>query len=423
VNSTLQEEQTEQKASGRQKSRHEELLDQSARQLNVRGVLRTSLAEIAAKLGVSRNALYYYVAGREDLLFQCYRRAAQITGARLSEAIRVSATAADAMRDFVARMMDSSAPEIAYQTEIAMLNAPQRVEIQALQEELVSRVSDLIETGQHEGVFRACDPDINARIALSVVAWAPLSRRWVDSFELGGADRLQLAAAATLVEGLSPQRALGTFEPLPLSELNPPNHSAFDRRGASAAKRELVLKIASRMFNRKGIDSTSLDEIAAQVGATKRAVYHHLGTKQELVMACYERAYRAFFLIIDRMQAYPGSRLQALTAAIHATALAYPDEQVAPLSPLVGFATLPREARRKMNEYALRLSEAYRAQLRAGVKEGSMGDVDVVPRTIMLAGLTSWLIREDVPTDAAHRQNIAREIANIVAVSLAKQST
>ena len=87
MNSTLPALSSEAWITSKKPSRHEELLDQAARQLNLRGVLRTSLSEIAAKLGVSRNALYYYVSSREDLLFQCYRRAAQITAARLAASI------------------------------------------------------------------------------------------------------------------------------------------------------------------------------------------------------------------------------------------------------------------------------------------------------------------------------------------------
>ena len=37
-------------------NKHERVLDEAARQLNEKGVLLTSLAEIAAKLGVTRGA-------------------------------------------------------------------------------------------------------------------------------------------------------------------------------------------------------------------------------------------------------------------------------------------------------------------------------------------------------------------------------
>jgi AcrR family transcriptional regulator len=306
VNSALQDLVVQPKASVKHQSRREELLDQSARQLNVRGVLRTSLAEIAAKLGISRNALYYYVSGREELLFQCYQRAAQITSARLSEAIRVNNSSAQALRDFVNRMMDPKGPEIAVRTESAMLTAVLRTEIQALQDRLVSRLAGLIETGQREGVFRSCDPEINARIVLSVTAWAPLSRRWLDSVQPERVHRLLAAAVETVTAGLASGSRECEFGTLDLSELAPSEHRAFDREGASRSKREMVLRTASRLFNRKGIDSTSLEEIAAQVGATKRTVYHHLGNKQALVMACCERAYRIFSFIIERMKQQSG---------------------------------------------------------------------------------------------------------------------
>jgi AcrR family transcriptional regulator len=422
VNSMLQELVPENRVSGKQQSRHEELLDQSARQLNARGVLRTSLAEIAAKLGVSRNALYYYVSGREDLLFQCYQRAAHITASRLTDAIRTGGNAAQSLEEFVVRMMDPKTPEIAYRTEMSMLHSSQRLEIQSLQDALVMRLAELIETGQRQGVFRPCDPDINARVALSVIAWAPVSRRWMEAVDPQGAHRAQESAVETLIDGLSPHVPSGYFQPLDLSELVRSGHSAFDRDGASEAKRELVLQTASRLFNRKGIDSTSLEEIAAQVGATKRTVYHHLGNKQALVMACYERAYRIFFFIIDGMKAHPGTRLEALASAIHAVALAYPDESLTPLSPLVGFATLSPKARARLNDYGLRLSADYRDVLRAGIKEGSLREADVIPRTVMLAGLTSWLVHEDVPTEPTRRLQIAQEIANLVMVGLAKRA-
>jgi AcrR family transcriptional regulator len=93
-------------ADGSTSSRHERVLDEAARQLNSKGVLLTSLAEIAAQLGVSRSAMYYYVADREDLVFQCYQRAAQLTARRLLEATRTGGTAADILRNFVGRMLD-----------------------------------------------------------------------------------------------------------------------------------------------------------------------------------------------------------------------------------------------------------------------------------------------------------------------------
>lgn len=391
--------------------------------MNVRGVVRTSLSEIAARLGVSRNALYYYVSSREDLLFQCYRRAAQITATRLAASISVAANAAEALRDFITRMLDQNGPEIANRTEIAMLNELQRAEIQTLHAALIAKLAGLIEAGQRDGMFRACDPEINARIALSVISWTPMGRRWGQSVAFSGADRLLQAAISTLLDGWAPHAARTEFTPLDLTKLTPRSRNAFDRDAASAAKREMVLQTASRLFNRKGIDSTSLEEIAAQVGATKRTLYHHLGNKRALVLACYERAFRIFFFIIDRMNEYTGPRAQALVAAVHAAALVYPNEELTPLSLLAGYATLTPSSRARINEHVLRLAEQYRVAIRVGIAEGSIGEVDVDSRAMVLAGVTSWLVREDVPPDAGARSRIAQEIADLIAAGLTPRTS
>ncbi len=399
-------------------SRHDMLLDQAARQLNARGVLLTSLAEIAAELGISRSAMYYYVEDREDLVFQCYRRAAEVTARHLYESSRTGGTAVEVLANFVTRMLDPKEPEIAARAEMAMMNTTQRDTIQGLHDALATRLAHLLETGHREGVLRACDVEINARIILSMVTWAPLARPWAHSIGPLGHTRLLAAALATVFDGFSSARKLPAFRPLDLSELYPPAVGAFDRAAALVAKREALLREASRLFNRKGIDATSLEEIAAKVGATKRTLHHHIGSKADLVIACYDRAFRIYFCIKDRMISYKGSRLEALMAAMHALAMANTSEELTPLSPLVGFAALSHEGQTRIDAHSKLLGDEYHAHIRRGIGEGCISNVDVEARTMMLPGLISWLVKDDVPSDAAQQQHIATEIANLVAIGV-----
>ena len=59
---------------------------------------------------------------------------------------------------------------------------------------------------------------------------------------------------------------------------------------AAAMKIEQLLETASRLFNERGLDGASLDQIAAALGATKGALYHYFSDKRELVLRCYERS-------------------------------------------------------------------------------------------------------------------------------------
>ena len=132
-------------------------------------------------------------------------------------------------------------------------------------------IAHIVETGQREGLMRACDIEVNARVILSLVTWAPLARPWAHATGALGHSRLTAAAVATLLDGMGTQPHLPQVNPLDLSALAPRIVNAFDRAGALEAKREALIREASRLFNRKGIDATSLDEIAAQVGATNHA--------------------------------------------------------------------------------------------------------------------------------------------------------
>lgn len=398
--------------------RHERVLDEAAKQLNAKGVSLTSLTEIAEQLGISRAAMYYYVEDREDLVFQCYRRSCEITARRLNEATRDAGTAIEMLTRFVELMLDPNEPELAARAETAMMSEVQRDTIQGLYDALAARIATLLTTGQDEGLLRACDVDVNARIILSLVTWAPLARPWVNAVGGISTDALPAAVLATIFDGLGRERTLPQYVNFDLSTLRMRTGAVFDRDAISEAKRETLVAVASRLFNRKGIDATSLEEIAAQVGATKRTLHRHLGSKQDLVGACYERAFKIFLHIKEAMIEYPGTRLAALSSAMHALAIAYPHEDLSPLSPLVGFDALSPEAQQKFGQYSVELSNGYFEALRQGVAEGSLAEMDVATRALVLPGLLSWLVKDDGPAGEERQQFVANEIANIVAIGL-----
>ena len=104
---------------------------------------------------------------------------------------------------------------------------------------------------------------------------------------------------------------------------------------------------------------------------------------------------------------------------MHALAIAYPREDLSPLSPLVGFDALSPAAQEKFLQQSAELADGYHETLRKGMEEGSIAtDLDVEARALVLPGLLSWLVKEDMPTDEARRKFIAGEIAKVVAVGL-----
>jgi AcrR family transcriptional regulator len=61
-----------------------------------------------------------------------------------------------------------------------------------------------------------------------------------------------------------------------------------------AERAELILQAAEAVLAEKGYHNTSIDEIAARVGIAKGTVYLHYPSKDELVVALFDRELNAF---------------------------------------------------------------------------------------------------------------------------------
>jgi AcrR family transcriptional regulator len=62
----------------------------------------------------------------------------------------------------------------------------------------------------------------------------------------------------------------------------------FDRSARKAQTRARLLEAAARVYARQGFNGATLDEVAAEAGFTKGAVYGHFGSKENLLLALME---------------------------------------------------------------------------------------------------------------------------------------
>jgi AcrR family transcriptional regulator len=63
----------------------------------------------------------------------------------------------------------------------------------------------------------------------------------------------------------------------------------FDRGERKAQTRARLLAAAASVYARRGFDGATLDEVAAEAGFTKGAVYSHFGSKENLLLALSEQ--------------------------------------------------------------------------------------------------------------------------------------
>jgi AcrR family transcriptional regulator len=406
-------------------SRLDQILDEAAKSLNSKGVSFTTLGEIADRRGVSRPALYYYVKDLEDLVFQTYRRSCEIILLHLGVAIETGGNATRVVAHFLDLALAEDAPEIAALGEIGILQSTARQSVLILYEGAVARLAGVIDAGIASFEVRPCDAEVAARTLISIVFWLPVAPRWASAIQPVSRGRLLEVAKDLLLHGWSrDRRAAPKVEPIDLASLSTAGFSVFDRQSIADEKRRRILATASRLFNRKGVDSTSLEEIAADIGTTKRALYSHVGDKQALLAACYRRSYEIFLHLLKTANESDTSCLYRLTAYHEAASIVQLRDDIQPLRPTVGYDSLTLPARSEVDQLSTRLIAEFSTLFAAGIEEGSLRDVDLDATMLILPGASSWLVKGVVVVDAEGQRHIAREISNLFTIGLcATEST
>ncbi|MGZ3404133.1 MAG: TetR/AcrR family transcriptional regulator [Phenylobacterium sp.] len=398
------------------RSKRDAVLEEAARQLNARGVSLTSLTDVAQALGLTRAALYYYVEDRDDLVFQCYRRACETMARDLDAAAKASGTGPERVKVFVERSLDVERPEPAVLSEVASLPSPQRETIEALHRGNVAQLIDLIEDGVADGSIRPCHPLVIAQAIVGVVSWIPLAPRWTGEPEADFRARAKAGALTLIGEGVAvdPERALA-YAPLDIAILRPERGNLFDRDAAQAMKLEELLRAASWLFNRKGVDATSVDEVAAEVGATKGVVYHYFANKPDLVARCYRRAFSLSDRILNAVEMAGGTAIERVLSGTALLVEANVREEFCPLAPLAGVEALPAEARAEIIDRVRGLEHGYPEVAREGVADGTVRDVELTGVAIASAGAFGWLHKWFSPDLVAPEVVVAEQVRLLAA--------
>jgi AcrR family transcriptional regulator len=391
---------------------------EAARELNSKGISMTSLTAVADKLGFSRASLYYYVEDREDLMFQVYLRSSEIMARRLGEAAQSGSSALQVVGNFVSRTLDPAEPELAALSEIGLLDQAARETVLGIFEAVVARLASLLETGARAGNIRSCDFPIVARTIISIIHSVPLNSPLATALHVSRNDIID-AAKDILANGWAADRAREVNPPaIDFSPLLAQPGGLFDRGAQFDAKREKILAAASQLFNRRGVDTTSLEDIAAAVGATKRTLYHYVGDKQTILSACYARTDRIFSFIREQATAQGGTAIDTLIAVLRANAISHQRDDIEPLRSSTGYDALSDAEKVLASERGRVLVQAYRALCREAHNEQSMRDVNRDCLLLFMRGAGSWLAKGLVRGDDQRKAQIAAEIADLLRLGL-----
>lgn len=75
--------------------------------------------------------------------------------------------------------------------------------------------------------------------------------------------------------------------------------TASVRRGRPGYDLDSLLHVAVTVFNERGYDGTSMEDLAARLGISKSAIYHHVSSKTELLKLAVDRALDALVEVVS----------------------------------------------------------------------------------------------------------------------------
>ncbi|KJK55991.1 TetR/AcrR family transcriptional regulator [Saccharothrix sp. ST-888] len=154
---------------------------------------------------------------------------------------------------------------------------------------------------------------------------------------------------------------------------------------------ESLLAVTVEVFNERGYDGTSMEDLSKAAGISKSSIYHHVRGKEELLRLAVGRALDGLFAILDEPAAQAGRSVDRLEHVVRRTAEVLLDElpYVTLLLRVRGNTPTELWALERRREFDHRVAEL----LRAAVAEGELRS-DVEPRlaTRLLFGMINSIV-------------------------------
>jgi AcrR family transcriptional regulator len=75
------------------------------------------------------------------------------------------------------------------------------------------------------------------------------------------------------------------------------------RRGRPGYDRESLLAVAVAVFNERGYDGTSMEDLSGRLGIAKSSIYHHVDGKEDLLRLALDRALDGLFAVAEEAMA------------------------------------------------------------------------------------------------------------------------
>ncbi len=183
-----------------------------------------------------------------------------------------------------------------------------------------------------------------------------------------------------------------------------------------------ILDAAALIFREKGYEATSTQDIAEAVGILKGSLYYYIDSKEDLLFAIIDEAYKGALRELDRCKAMPGNALLKLRLIIESHVQYFTNNEVKMAVLFRDFRSLSEERQKIIAGEGDQYLEDVRSLIRQGQAEGTVAsDIDPRLTSLAIAGMVNSMSQWYDPLGPNKPAELAHAFVRLVIVGLASR--
>lgn len=346
---------------------------------NERGVVGTTLSEVAARVNLIKTGVTYYFRRKEDLAQACFMGAIDTF-----DGIIASAAQLQDIEDRIHQLIRASVelngqiaagtrPPIMYFHEIRALPQPQSTEVFDRYTGMFRRLRQLLKDPRTADWSRE-DANARSHLLLSLLhAISAIAHRYAPE-DLG---RVAQRLGDVVIHGVGTAHSQWLDSGLEAQWLEQMPERTLSNQ---------FLKAATELINEQGYAGASVNRISERLNLTKGGFYHYHDNKDEVVKQCFDRSLSTLRKAVNLTETFGGSGWEHLCSIARGLVL-YQLSDDGPLLRWSANSALPdAEHRTQVAEDFGRMMERVSGIVVSGMIDGSVRPVD--PRLAAFALLS-----------------------------------
>jgi AcrR family transcriptional regulator len=178
-------------------------------------------------------------------------------------------------------------------------------------------------------------------------------------------------------------------------------------------REQQILKAAAVIFSQKGFHAASMRDIAEAVRLQKPSLYHHVSSKQEILLALLDQGLDILIELLGEVILGPGSPEERLRRAMRAYLKALADHRELAAVLLLEHRSLEPELHQRHVPRRDRFEDLWKSLITDGVEAGNFNCLDPGQATRALLGVMNWTITWYKPDGSLSAEEIADQFADL----------